>query len=98
MYILLHCVCSLRYAANSLLLFLLLAASSNAQEGDAVIPPDQLAFFESKIRPVLVEHCQKCHSDDAKEQGNLKANLWLDSREGLLRGAIRDRHLTQMNH
>ena len=24
------------------------------------------AFFESRIRPVLVEHCYKCHSDRAK--------------------------------
>jgi len=26
-------------------------------------------FFEKKIRPVLVEHCYRCHSADAKEIG-----------------------------
>ena len=40
-------------------------------------------LFENKIRPVLVEKCFECHSGDAK---SLKANLLLDSREGLLRG------------
>ena len=40
-------------------------------------------FFERKIRPVLSETCFSCHSSDAK---SLKANLLLDSREGLLKG------------
>ena len=86
MHLLHHCICSWRCAATSLVLVLLVATTSNAQEGDAGIPPEQLAFFETKIRPVLVEHCQKCHSEEAKQQGNLKANLWLDSRDGLVRG------------
>ena len=32
-------------------------------------PPtaDQVAFFEKKIRPVLVEHCYTCHSADGEE-------------------------------
>ncbi len=83
---LLSSICSLRCATNPLVLVLLATATMNAQEAGGVIPPEQLAFFESKIRPVLVEHCQKCHSEEAKEQGNLKANLWLDSRDGLVRG------------
>lgn len=48
--------------------------------------PDQLAFFENKIRPVLVEHCYGCHSQDAATRGKLKGNLFLDSRDGMLRG------------
>src|SRR5687767_14085907 len=40
-------------------------------------------FFEAKIRPVLVEHCYKCHSAQA---ATLKGNLRLDYRDGLLRG------------
>jgi hypothetical protein len=40
-------------------------------------------FFESKIRPVLVERCQKCHSAEvAKPKGQLR----LDTREGARRG------------
>src|SRR5687768_4467730 len=40
-------------------------------------------FFESKIRPVLVEACYKCHSAEAER---VKGGLLLDSREGLLKG------------
>jgi len=29
----------------------------------------QRAFFEAKIRPVLVEHCYACHSDKAAKSG-----------------------------
>ena len=43
----------------------------------------QLELFEKKIRPVLVEHCYKCHSTEAAEvQGKLR----LDSRENILKG------------
>ncbi len=40
-------------------------------------------YFEKKVRPLLVEHCNTCHSVDAKK---LQAGLRLDSREGLLHG------------
>ena len=42
-----------------------------------------LAFFEAKIRPVLVEKCYSCHSSEADE---LKGGLHLDSRDGILTG------------
>ncbi len=45
--------------------------------------PDGLAFFESRIRPVLAERCYSCH---AKEAPKLKGNLLLDSRAGVLKG------------
>jgi hypothetical protein len=41
------------------------------------------AFFESKIRPALVEYCYKCHSAQSEK---LKGGLHLDTREGLLQG------------
>lgn len=44
---------------------------------------DKLAFFESKIRPALVEHCYECHSENADSIGG---KLLLDTREGILRG------------
>ena len=47
---------------------------------------EQLAFFENKIRPVLVQKCYSCHSAEAKEKGKLKSGLYVDSREGLLYG------------
>src|SRR5262249_23057327 len=44
--------------------------------------PKQVEFFESRIRPVLVEHCFRCHGE--KKQ---KAGLRLDSRQALLKGS-----------
>lgn len=43
----------------------------------------QFDFFESRIRPVLVEHCYQCHASDAKE---LKGGLLLDSQNGWING------------
>ena len=43
----------------------------------------ELDFFESKIRPVLVEHCYECHSSKSED---LQANLLLDSKHGILIG------------
>ncbi len=40
-------------------------------------------FFETHIRPVLIENCYSCHSADAKI---LRGGLRLDSREGMRRG------------
>ena len=45
--------------------------------------PAGVAFFESKIRPVLVECCQECHSSTLKKP---KGDLRLDTREGVRKG------------
>lgn len=45
--------------------------------------PEQLEFFEAKIRPVLVARCYECHSASSKEP---KGGLLLDTREGIRRG------------
>jgi hypothetical protein len=45
--------------------------------------PQQLEFFEKKIRPVLVEHCYQCHSTTSKK---LKGELLLDSKWGWEQG------------
>ncbi len=44
---------------------------------------DDLVFFETKIRPVLAEHCYQCHSATSK---SVKAGLRVDSRKSLLDG------------
>ena len=44
--------------------------------------PDAVEFFESKVRPVLAEHCYECHGP--KKQS---AELRLDTRAGVTRGA-----------
>jgi Protein of unknown function (DUF1553)/Protein of unknown function (DUF1549)/Planctomycete cytochrome C len=38
----------------------------------------RLEFFETRIRPILIEHCYRCHSTAAK---NVRGELLLDSRE-----------------
>ena len=55
-------------------------------ESDLVAAPADaadLAFFEKKIRPLLIEHCYSCHSGDAKM---IEGGLRVDGRERLLRG------------
>ncbi len=42
-----------------------------------------IEFFESKIRPVLVQHCYECHAADSKA---IKGNLLLDSAVSLRQG------------
>jgi len=44
---------------------------------------EDVEFFEKKIRPVLVEHCYKCHSEKAEK---LQGKLLLDSREAARKG------------
>ena len=57
-----------------------LAATASAQE----LRPEDSEFFESKIRPTLIEHCHSCHSGDAKPKA--KGGLYLDSKAGMLKG------------
>jgi hypothetical protein len=64
----------------------LFAALVSVPVAQADPSPDQLAFFESKVRPVLVNNCYGCHSAEAQTKGKLKAGLFVDSREGLLAG------------
>ena len=45
--------------------------------------PSSVAFFEQKIRPVLVDQCYECHSTKAKK---LKSGLYLDSKAGWKKG------------
>ena len=59
----------------SLLILLILPLSeTNGQ--------DSRDFFESRVRPVLAEHCYRCHNSS----GDRKGGLALDHREALRRG------------
>jgi hypothetical protein len=66
-------------------LFVLALAPAAACGADQ-LDPRGLEFFEYKIRPVLIEHCYKCHSAEAAKEKKLRGGLQLDTREGLLRG------------
>ena len=37
--------------------------------------PEQLAYFEKNIRPILVNRCYNCHSDAFKEAGGLRVDV-----------------------
>ena len=63
-----------------LILFLLMCVPGSAQE----ISDQQRAFFESRIRPVLVERCYRCHNSSDVAEGDLA----LDSREGVRTGGF----------
>ena len=43
----------------------------------------QVDFFETRVRPILAENCYKCHSRQAER---VKGGLFLDSRDGVLKG------------
>lgn len=72
-----------RFFSQVFLLAALLTAATAVQAADEKISPDDLQFFEAKIRPVLAENCYKCHSQGAEK---VKGGLLLDSREASLKG------------
>ncbi|MFO0880955.1 MAG: DUF1553 domain-containing protein [Gemmataceae bacterium] len=61
-----------------LVLLLVLVSSARADE--------RVAFFEKKIRPVLVQHCYSCHSAEAQAKKKLRGGLLVDTKAGLLTG------------
>jgi hypothetical protein len=61
---------------------LIVGLSGLSVRADGEKPTDeQVRFFEAKVRPVLADHCAKCHGPDKS-----KAGLRLDSRAALLAG------------
>jgi hypothetical protein len=55
-------------------------------DGEPPISEDDLAFFEKRIRPLLVEKCYECHSADSEQP---EGELLLDSRAMARRGGGR---------
>src|SRR5580693_8647243 len=49
----------------------------------AALSPEKEQFFEKQVRPLLIKHCYKCHSSEAKI---IKGGLNLDSRGGWMKG------------
>src|SRR5213082_3533156 len=58
-------------------------ASSTEAAPAQPLTPQQTAFFETKIRPILIANCYECHST---EQHKAKGGLVLDSRDGWQKG------------
>jgi hypothetical protein len=67
-----------------MMLPLAIAATILAQAGaPPAITPDQLKFFESTIRPILVDQCYGCHS---AQSGRSRGGYLIDTREGARKG------------
>ena len=66
----------LNRAVHALLIVLAVAVANSSAD-------ERSSFFESKIRPVLIEHCYDCHSVDS---GESEGGLRVDSRDAMRRG------------
>ena len=72
-----------RLVRSLLGLVLLAIPAGSSRAADKAASKAGLAFFEQKIRPVLVKHCYKCHSGKAKQ---LQGKFRLDSRDLIRKG------------
>jgi hypothetical protein len=75
-------LCGLRGAVMCGVVILLASSAAFAQLDVDAATNHQAQFFESRIRPALIESCLDCHSTQTETNGELV----LDSREGWLRG------------
>ncbi|MGJ8641265.1 MAG: PSD1 and planctomycete cytochrome C domain-containing protein [Opitutaceae bacterium] len=69
----------LRSLASAILLLPLALNAGKSPE----LTSEQLTFFETNIRPALIESCYECHAEDSEK---LKGGLLLDSKAGWMRG------------
>lgn len=63
---------------TSLVVFLMVSFS-----GLLASEAEEKAFFEARVRPILVEQCYSCHSKDAKK---VRGEFLLDSKEAWMKG------------
>ncbi|MDA1006095.1 MAG: PSD1 and planctomycete cytochrome C domain-containing protein [Verrucomicrobia bacterium] len=69
---------------NLLTLFLL---AGSALHGGTEFSAEDITYFSEKVRPVLEEHCFRCHGGLDKEgKAKVRAGLQLISRKGILMG------------
>jgi hypothetical protein len=62
---------------------LLIALGQVAAEAAPSFAPDEIDYFEKKVRPILVERCYECHSAKAKR---VEAEFYVDRREAIIAG------------
>ncbi|MDZ4852695.1 MAG: DUF1553 domain-containing protein [Pirellulaceae bacterium] len=72
-----------RWPSAAILLLVLLFKTTPSTKAETPLGRDEIAFFEQRIRPVLIEHCYGCHSAAAEK---IKGNLYLDSQAGWKKG------------
>ena len=73
---------------RTLAFFLVAVSLTNGTVSAQPINSKGFEHFEAKIRPVLVEHCYRCHSEEARKNRKLKAELLLDTKVGMVKGGV----------
>jgi len=71
-----------RFSLTGLFLLSWQLTDAAAQQKPINFSAEQIDFFESNIRPVLVSKCIECHGPDTQE-----SELRIDSRESVLKGS-----------
>src|SRR6058998_2223311 len=61
-----------------------LVLPSWGQDAPKTFAPDQIEFFQTRVRPLLHSQCLMCHSNEKRTNG-----LSLESREAVLAGGNR---------
>ena len=79
---------------TSVWLFMGLLGAACALGEDQALDHQAVEFFESRIRPILAEHCYECHSAESKI---VRGGLQLDSRDAVLKGGDSGPALIQGN-
>ena len=67
---------------RSAIAIVLIAAFGKPAFAESAPAGPAVEFFEKKVRPILVNHCNTCHSADTNSKGGLR----VDDRNGLLAG------------
>jgi hypothetical protein len=68
--------------AGLALLAIFVRADDKQPDAERKFSPQELAFFDKEVRPILQQHCVKCHGGEKKIRGNLR----LTAREHVLKG------------
>lgn len=68
------------------LLTLLVIGCENVTLAEEKFSPENIEFFENRIRPLLVNHCQSCHGSEKSE-----SDFRVDGRNFILRGGASER-------
>jgi cytochrome c553 len=59
-----------------------ISVAANAAEPPAKATPEQVEFFENKVRPLLADHCYSCHGEK-KQSGGLRLDTTTGIRSGI---------------
>lgn len=79
-------VCAWIWICPILLGSTVLAMETDEQKQSPKLDQSKVDFFETNIRPLLVEHCYECH---ASSNNDNSGELRLDTASGLLKGGAR---------